>query len=52
MMVVHIANEKALPFELLIPNAETIEAMKSARRGKLTKVGHADHLLETLNADD
>ena len=33
-------------------NAETIEAMKAARRGKLTKVGHPDGLLESLNADD
>ncbi len=52
MMMVRIATEKALPFEPLIPNAETIEAMKAARRGKLTKAGHADHLLESLNADD
>jgi len=52
MMMVRIANEKALPFEPLIPNAETLEAMKAARRGKLRKVGHADHLLESLNADD
>ncbi len=43
---------KALPFEPLIPNAETIEAMKAAQRGKLTKVGHPDDLLESLNADD
>ena len=52
MMMVRIANEKALPFEPLIPNAETIEAMKAARRGKLTNVGPTDHLLESLNADD
>ena len=43
---------KVLPFEPLIPNAETIEAIKAARRGKLTKVGHPDGLLESLNADD
>ena len=52
MMMVRIATEKALPFEPLVPNAETIEAMKAARRGELTKVGHADDLLESLNADD
>src|SRR5271170_8082894 len=32
LMMVRIANDKALPFEPLIPNAETIEAMKAARR--------------------
>jgi DNA-damage-inducible protein J len=52
MMMVRIATEKALPFEPLIPNAETIEAIMAARRGELTKVGHADDLLESLNAVD
>jgi hypothetical protein len=32
------------------PNAETIEAMKSARRGDVTKVGSPDKLLRSLNA--
>src|ERR1041385_1204119 len=34
MMMVRIAKEKALPFEPLVPNAETIEDMKEARRGE------------------
>ena len=34
MMMMRIATEKALPFEPLIPNDETIEAMKAARRGE------------------
>jgi DNA-damage-inducible protein J len=34
MMMVKIAKEKALPFEPLVPNEETIEAMKAARRGE------------------
>ena len=33
---------KALPFEPLVPNGETIAAMKDARRGKLVKVGKPD----------
>ena len=52
MMMMRIAKEKALPFEPLIPNDETIEAMKAARRGKLVMVGSADNLLEMLNAED
>ena len=32
LMMVRIANDKALPFEPLTPNAETIEAMKATRR--------------------
>jgi DNA-damage-inducible protein J len=31
-MIIRIVNDKALPFEPLVPNAKTIEAMKAARR--------------------
>ena len=51
MMIVKIAKEKALPFEPLVPNAETIEAMKAAERGEVTTVGHPRKLLKSLNAD-
>ena len=53
MMMVRIAREKALPFEPLIPNAETIEAMEAARRGEFVgEFGTVDELLAHLNADD
>ncbi len=52
LMMVRIAADKALPFEPLTPNAETIEAMKAARRGELTTVGSPDQLLASLNAGD
>ena len=52
LMMTRIAKDKALPFEPLIPNAETIEAMKAARRGDLVKVGSSEALLGSLNADD
>ena len=38
MMMMRIAAEKRLPFEPLVPNAETIEAMKAARAGDLVTV--------------
>jgi len=41
-----------LPFEPLVPNAETVEAMKAARRGELETVGSIDALFASLNADD
>jgi DNA-damage-inducible protein J len=51
-MVKRIAAEKALPFEPLVPNAETIEAMKAARRGELVTAGKSSkELLASLNAD-
>ena len=52
LMMIRIAKDKALPFEPLVPNAETIEAMKAARRGDLITVGSPDSLLASLNADD
>ena len=51
LMMVRIAREKALPFEPLVPNEETIEAMKAARRGELVTVGPPGDLLASLNAD-
>jgi DNA-damage-inducible protein J len=52
LMMVRIAKEKALPFEPLVPNAETIEAMKAARRGELVTAGSPDELVTSLNEDD
>jgi DNA-damage-inducible protein J len=52
MMMIRIAREKALPFEPLVPNEETIEAIKAARRGELTTVGSVEELFASLNADD
>ena len=51
LLMVKIAKEKALPFAPLVPNEETIEAMKAARRGVLVTVGTPDRLLPSLNAD-
>ena len=50
MLLVRIAREKALPFDPLIPNEETIEAIKAARRGEMVHVGDTKNLLASLNA--
>ena len=52
LMMVRIATEKALPFQPLIPNDETIEAMKAARRGELTTAESPENLLNRLNEDE
>ena len=52
LMMMRIAKDKALPFEPLVPNAETIEAMKAARRGELVTVASTDALIASLNAGD
>ena len=51
LMLTKVAKEKALPFEPLIPNATTIQAMKDARAGKVTKVDNLEALFADLNAD-
>jgi DNA-damage-inducible protein J len=51
LLLKRVAAEKALPFEPLVPNAKTVEAMKAARRGELVTVGKASNLLASLNAD-
>ena len=51
LMMVKIAKEKVLPYELLVPNDETIEAIKAARRGELTTVDPPGKLIASLNAD-
>lgn len=52
LMMMRIAKDKALPFEPLVPNAETVAAMKAARRGDLVTAGTADQLFVQLNAGD
>ena len=52
LLMVKVAMEKALPFEPLIPNAETIAAMEAVRRGEVFEVGTVGDLMAQLHADD
>ena len=52
MMLIRIAREKALPFEPLVPNAQTIAAMKEARKGGLKSFDNVDAMLAELDAED
>lgn len=40
-----------MPFEPLIPNETTIQAMKDARAGRVTKSENLEALFRDLNAD-
>ena len=51
LLLIRVAREGALPFDPLIPNEETIAAMKEARAGNTIKV-EADRLLSVLNEED
>lgn len=46
-----IAPEKRQPFRPLKPNAETIKAMKAARRGDVAVFGSVEELMADLRAD-
>ena len=52
LLLTRVAAEKKLPFEPLIPNEETIAAMKAARQGKLTQVDSVEELMDKLNEED
>jgi DNA-damage-inducible protein J len=52
LLLTRIAREKALPFEPLTPNDETIAAMKEARRGKLPSFATVEDLMRDLDAPD
>ena len=51
-MLTRVAAEKALPFDPLVPNAETVAAMRDARSGKVRSFETVDALMEDLNAPD
>jgi DNA-damage-inducible protein J len=52
LLLTKIAQEKALPFEPLIPNPTTIAAMKAARAEQLPRFNSVDALMADLHADD
>jgi len=50
LMLTRIAREKALPFDPLVPNAQTIAALREARAGGLPRFKDIEALLKDLNA--
>jgi DNA-damage-inducible protein J len=47
LLLTKVAQDKALPFEPLVPNPVTIQAMKDARAGKVTKAANLEVLVLT-----
>ena len=52
LLLTKVAQEHALPFDPLIPNATTITAMREARAGNLPRAHSIDELKKSLRADD
>jgi DNA-damage-inducible protein J len=44
--------EKVPPVEPIVPNEDTIAAMREARAGNLPRFGNTSDLLRELNKDD
>ena len=48
MLLLRVAAEKALPFDVKVPNATTVKAMRAADRGKGKRLNSADALFKDL----
>jgi DNA-damage-inducible protein J len=49
MMLIRVAEEKALPFEVRVPNAATVKAMQSADKKKGKRFRSTDAIFDDLN---
>lgn len=52
LLMQKIAAEKAFPFDPLVPNQKTIDAIKAARKGKVEKLGSSAVLFDDLDEDE
>jgi DNA-damage-inducible protein J len=52
VLLTRVAAEKALPFEVKVPNAATAAAMREARKGGLPSFDSVAELMGDLNAKD
>ena len=52
ILLTRVAVEKALPFEVKVPNAETAAAMREARKGGLPSFRSVSDVMADLNATD
>jgi DNA-damage-inducible protein J len=52
LLLVRVAAEKALPFEIKVPNAETAAARAELERGEEARFDSEAELMADLNAED
>lgn len=52
MLLVRIAAEKALPFEVRVPNRATLAAMEAGERGEVSKATSVAGMMNELNEND
>lgn len=51
MLLAQVVANRALPFELRIPNADTQEAIEASRAGDVSSFGSVDDLFSDLEGD-
>jgi DNA-damage-inducible protein J len=52
ILLTRIAAEKAMPFEVRVPNRATLAAMATGERGEVSKANSVAAMMDELNADD
>jgi len=52
MLLMRIAREKAIPFDMRVPNAETVAAIDELESGKGVSSNSVEELMADLNAPD
>jgi len=52
LLMLRIADEKRMPFEVRVPNKATRDAIRELEEGKGKKFSSIDALMDDLNADD
>jgi DNA-damage-inducible protein J len=52
LLLIRVAAEKAMPFEVRVPNRETGAAIEAAERGEVFRASRVAELMAHLHADD
>ena len=52
LLLVRVATEKAMPFEVKAPNRATLAAMEAGERGEVSRAKSVAAMMADLNADD
>jgi len=52
ILLTRIAAEKAMPFELRVPNRTTAEAIEAGERGEVTRAANVQEMMALLHAED
>jgi DNA-damage-inducible protein J len=52
LLLTRIEADQALPFEVRVPNAETIASMNAGERGEVTRASSVEEMMTELHADD